>query len=238
MDNDNKEKNINSESSESTAAPSKNKKSAEKRKKSLGRELFEWFYTIIIAAAIAFLIKSCLFDIVRVDGSSMFPTLTNNDRLIVTKLNYTPQANDIIILDSTYEKRSEYYSQKELETGKTISSFEKMTDYLSLPSALKKRYYVKRIVALPGQTVDLRNGKVYIDGNPLEGEYDHGFTQSIDMSVHYPITVEEGKVFVMGDNREHSKDSRSSDLGQVPFEAIIGKSQFRIWPFSEIGKTE
>ena len=204
----------------------------EKGPKSIGREIFEWVYTIIIAVAIAFLIKGFLFDIVKVDGSSMFPTLVNNDRLIVTKLGYEPKQGDIIILDSTYVKRNEYYSALESSTGEKLNTLDKTLKYFSLPSQLKKRYYVKRIVAMPGQTVDLKNGKVYIDGEMLDENY--GYTQSIDMSVHYPVTVEEGKVFVMGDNREHSKDSRSSDLGQVPFDAILGKSQVRIWPLTDI----
>lgn len=92
---------------------------------------------------------------------------------------------------------------------------------------------------MPGQTVDLVDGKVYIDGNRLEEEYFNGITSPINGSeIEYPFTVDEGHVFVMGDNRNHSTDSRSSTLGQVPFEAILGKSQLRIWPISNIGVTK
>ncbi|MEE0410631.1 MAG: signal peptidase I, partial [Clostridia bacterium] len=72
----------------------------EKKQKSVGREIFEWAYSIIIAVIIAFLIKSFLFDIVKVDGQSMFPTLHHNDRLIITKLGYEPEQGDIVILDA------------------------------------------------------------------------------------------------------------------------------------------
>ena len=65
----------------------------------LGREVWEWVYTIAIALVIAFVIKGFIFDIVRVDGPSMYPTLVNNDRLIITKLGYKPKQGDIIILD-------------------------------------------------------------------------------------------------------------------------------------------
>ena len=68
---------------------------------SLSREIFEWFYTIVIALLIAFVIKGFIFDIVEVDGPSMFPTLVDNDRLIVTKIGYKPKQGDIVILDST-----------------------------------------------------------------------------------------------------------------------------------------
>ena len=175
---------------------------------------------------------------VRVDGSSMFPTLVNNDRLIVTKLGYTPHQGDIVILDSTYKGREEYYDKVANNKGETkLSLTEKFTAWRGLPPSLKKRYYVKRIIALPGQTVDLQNGKVVVDGKVLDEPYYEGTTQSIDSSVQYPITVGENMVFVMGDNRPHSKDSRSSELGQVPYEALLGKSQIRIWPLNDIGLT-
>ncbi len=214
----------------------KENKSSKPKKNSIGRELFEWFYTIVIAVAIAFLIKGFLFDIVKVDGSSMFPTLVHEDRLIVTKLGYEPEQGDIIILDSTYNKRNDYFEQLEQSTGKKINAASRfIKSYTTVPKELKRRYYVKRVIAMPGQTVDLKGGKVYVDGVMLEEDY--GYTQSIDMNVEYPVTVEEGHVFVMGDNREHSKDSRHSDLGQVPFEAVLGKSQIRIWPLNQIGIT-
>lgn len=208
-------------------------------KNSIGREIFEWVYTIAIAVIIAFAIKAFLFDIVRVDGSSMYPTLVNNDRLIVTKLGYEPKQGDIVILDSTYKDREKYYDKLAAQQGKDeLSAFAKFKESFSLSPSLKKRYYVKRVIALPGQTVDLVDGKVYVDGNELDEPYYSGVTQSIDASVKYPVTVEENMVFVMGDNRPHSKDSRSSDLGQVPYEAVIGKSQLRIWPLNQFGTTK
>ena len=211
----------------------------EKKPVNVGKEIWEWIYTIAIAVVIAFLIKTFLFDIVRVDGSSMFPTLVDNDRLIVTKLGYEPEQGDIIILDSTYKKREVYYDQIAAEEGKDgLSAFDKLLENRSLPRELKKVYYVKRVVALPGQTVDLgEDGRVYVDGVLLNEPYANGETRSIDSSVQYPITVEDDMVFVMGDNRMHSKDSRSSDLGQVPQDAILGKSQVRIWPFNSISLT-
>ena len=209
------------------------------KKNSVGREIFEWVYTIVIAIAIAFVIKSFLFDVVRVDGSSMFPTLENNDRLIVTKLGYEPHQGDIVILDSTYKNREAYFDSLALEDGKDeLSAVGKFLASRSMPQNLKKRYYVKRIIALPGQTVDLIDGKVYIDGEKLDEPYYEGITQSIDASVKYPITVDEGMVFVMGDNRPHSKDSRSSELGQVPYDALLGRSRIRIWPLTALGLTK
>ena len=188
----------------------------------LKKEIFEWFYTIAIALVIAFLIKGFLFDVVRVDGDSMHPTLLDNDRLIITKLGYTPKQKDIIILDSTYKRREQYYAIRE-QNGENINFATKFIESFSLPRDLKKRFYVKRII---------------VDGEILEEEYYQGTTPISDPTVNYPVTIDEVHVFVMGDNRHNSSDSRSSTLGQVPIDAILGKAQIRIWPLNTIGLTK
>ena len=208
-------------------------------KNSVAKEIWEWVYTLAIAIIIALLIKGFIFDIVRVDGSSMFPTLVDNDRLIVTKLAYEPHQGDIIILDREYKNREQYFDNLAKSEGKDdLSYFEKLIESRSMPANFKKKYYVKRIIAMPGQTVDLVDGKVYVDGTLLDEPYYDGVTSSIDPTVEYPVTVDDDNVFVMGDNRNHSKDSRSSELGQVPYDAILGKSQIRIWPLNDIGRTK
>jgi len=202
------------------------------------KEVWEWIYTIVIALVVVLFIKSFIFDIVRVDGPSMYPTLVHNDRLIITKLGYKPEAGDIIILDSTYKDREEYFENYEETTGKDLNKLEKTIKYFSLPENLKHRYYVKRIIGMPGDTVDIKNGKVLVNDEVLDEPYYTGITGMTDGRVDYPVTVEEGHVFVMGDNRPNSKDSRSADLGLVPIDAISGKSQLRIWPFFAFGKTK
>lgn len=230
MDNNNNfEENIN----ENIPAEKKSKK--EKKPFNIWRELFEWFYTIVIAFVIVFAIKTFLFDIVKVDGESMYPNLHHADRLIVQRLMYEPKQGDIIILDSSYKRREAYYDHIADTTGKVYSDLGKFFDYFSLDESLKKRYYVKRIIALPGQTVDIKGGSVYVDGEILDEPYYRGKTHITDVSVEYPVTVEEGHVFVMGDNRSNSTDSRASSLGQVPFEAIMGGATFRIFPFTAFG---
>lgn len=223
---------------ENTDADNTKKSKKEKKEFNLGRELFEWFYTIIIALAIAVLIKGFIFDIVKVDGESMFPTLKNADRLIVTKLGYTPKHGDIIILDATYKKRAEYYENLAESEDKEVNWWFKLTNYFTLPENLKTKYYVKRVIAKEGQTVDIIDGKVYVDGELLDEPYYSGNTPIIDPSVEYPVTVEDNHVFVMGDNRPRSLDSRDSSLGAVPEEAVIGASKIRFWPLSEICLTK
>ncbi len=220
---------------EETVEDTKTKSTAKK----IGREIFEWAYSIVIAIIIAFLIKGFLFDIVRVDGPSMSPTLMNNDRLIVTKLGYEPKAGDIIVLDSNYTDREEYYDALANSKGKDeLNTFERFIESFRLPNNYKNVYYIKRIIATEGQTVDLRDGKVYVDGEELQEPYYSGETYPTDSMTEYPFTVSEGHVFAMGDNRGNSLDSRSSQLGEVDENAIFGKSQFRFWPFSTFGKTK
>lgn len=207
-------------------------------KKSIGREIFEWVYSIVIAVVIAMLIKGFLFDVVKVDGLSMYPTLNDRDRLIVTKLGYTPKQGDIVILDSNYNKREAYFDRLAADKGKEeLSGLEKLGQRFSLPQDVAKVYYVKRVIATEGQTVDLVDNKVYVDGVELDEPYYPGETYSIDPTVEYPVTVDEGCIFVMGDNRGHSLDSRSSQLGQVKVEAVLGHSQLRVFPFNSIGLT-
>lgn len=210
-----------------------------KVKNSILKEIWEWIYTILIALAIALVIKGFLFDIVLVDGSSMYPTLEHKDRLVITKLFYTPENGDIVILDSTYKKRQAYYDNIASSKNKEELNFaEKIIEGFDMPEEYKSRYYVKRVIATPGQTVDIRDGKVYVDNMILEEEYYSGDTFPIDASVTFPITIEDEHVFVMGDNRHHSTDSRASSLGQVPYDAVIGQSKIRIFPLNKISLTK
>lgn len=175
-----------------------NKTAQEAVKKSTGREILEWVLSIAVAVALALFIRQFIFTPVRVDGSSMEPTLHHNDRLIVWRLGYKPKVGDIIVLH---------------QNGK-------------LP-------YIKRIIATQGQTVDIdyENHKVYVDGNELDEPYINEPT-ALEGDVVFPVTVDEDCVFVMGDNRNNSRDSRMSDVGMVKKEDIIGKAVLRFFPFS------
>ncbi len=204
----------------------------------LGREVWEWFYTIVLALVIAISIKTFLFDIVRVDGPSMYPTLVNNDRLFVTKLGYKPSRGDIIILDSNYKNRSEFYKEYEEENDTKLNFFSKISLYFNLDDNLRRKFYVKRIIGMPGDTIDLQNGQVILNGEVLDEPYYDGITTITDFATEYPFTVSDDCVFVMGDNRPNSKDSRSTELGEVPIKAIAGKSQARLWPLNSISLTK
>jgi signal peptidase I len=90
---------------------------------------------------------------------------------------------------------------------------------------------IKRVIGLPGETIDFADGHVVIDGKVLEEDYTQG--SSNRRSMEMPLTIPEDTYFLMGDNREHSVDSR--DLGTIPSSSIEGKASFRFWPFSLMG---
>ena len=176
------------------------------------KEALDWFVSIAVAVILALIIRNFVFTIAKVDGESMHPTLTHGDRLFTRIIGYNnPKAGDIIIFNPSI-------SENMREPNKKVA-------------------YVKRVIAVAGQEVDItRDGRVSIDGEILEENY---ISETIKVVVpngtEFPFTVPEDTVFVMGDNRNRSHDSRSRDVGAVPLDNIIGKAQIRLWPLNKLG---
>ncbi len=178
----------------------------EEEKKISGSEnLFEWVETLVIAFFAVILFFTFVFRLAAVNGESMLPTLVDKDRLIVSYLFYTPKNGDIVIVNNDNP-------------------------------ALEK-VIVKRVIATEGQTVDIDfdNGEVKVDGKVLQEDYINNLTLLDEGGHSYPVTVPENCVFVMGDNRMNSLDSRDSRVGFVPEDEILGKVSLRIFPFSRFG---
>lgn len=178
----------------------------EEEKKISGSEnLFEWVETLVIAFFAVILFFTFVFRLAAVNGESMLPTLVDKDRLIVSYLFYTPKNGDIVIVNNDNP-------------------------------ALEK-VIVKRVIATEGQTVDIDfdNGEVKVDGKVLQEDYINNLTLLDEGGHSYPVTIPENCVFVMGDNRMNSIDSRSPLVGFVPEDEILGKVSLRIFPFSRFG---
>ena len=178
------------------------------------RECYEWAYSIIIALAIAMVIHIFFFQPTRVSGESMVPTLHNGEYLVVTKWGHimgeTPNYGDIVIIDS----RVEYPRTWKDDVA------EPMNNYMAFfNSKLQtKNIWVKRVIGRPGDTLAFHDGHVWRNGEELKENY---INEKMIYSQRGEVKVPEGYVFVMGDNRNHSSDSRF--IGPVPINHVLGK---------------
>ena len=170
-------------------------------KNKIAKEILEWALTIIIPVVAALLIHQYLFTFARVDGTSMLDTLHENNIMGVSRL---------------------HYRLNEPQRGEIITC-----NYPSEGSKL----FVKRIIGLPGETIEIREGTVYIDGEPIAETY---LTRVDDQSMD-PITLAKDEIFVMGDNRPVSRDSRA--VGPLTLDEIYGRVLFVAFPFNEIRST-
>ena len=175
------------------------------RENRIKRSVMSWAITILAAIIIAVLLRSYVFVIATVNGTSMMPTLENHEKLFVTK--YT-------------------YKFSEMERGDIV--------ICKYGTAAYPDIYVKRIIGLGGEIVSIVDGKVLINNAEISDEY--SFEPCVlDMD---PVYVPQGYVFVMGDNRNNSADSRKQIIGPLKEELIIGKVQFRITPLNKFGAVE
>ena len=175
-----------------------------------GRDLYEWTQALVGSVLAVVLVFTFLIRLIGVDGHSMVPTLQNGDRLLVLSS----------LLDHDYEY------------GDIVVLLEE--SFLEEP-------IVKRVIATEGQTVDIdfEAGIVYVDGEALDEPYINEPTY-MEEGTEFPLTVPEGCIFVMGDNRNHSSDSRDSRLGTVDTRCVLGKAVFLAFPGADdvTGKRE
>ena len=169
--------------------------------------LFEWAGAVFVSIIIVMLILTFFARQVTVSGTSMTDTLQNGDKLMVNSFMYTPKNGDIVVIS-----HGNRYSEP----------------------------IIKRVIALGGQRIDINydTGEVTVDGVILEENYIKGKTKQLSNSISleaYNNIIPEGYVFVMGDNREGSLDSRSKEIGLIPVDNIIGKAEWRIMPFDKFG---
>ena len=167
---------------------------------SLGEEVKDWLVSIVVAVVLAFLIRQFVVELYIVDGPSMRPTLQSQQRLVLNKF---------------------IYRFREPEKGEIL-----VFQYPRDPS----RDFIKRVIAVPGDTVEIKDGRVLVNDQVLSEDYILEKTRG-----DYPkSTVPQGTVFVMGDNRNNSEDSRFADVGFVPDALIKGKAVLVFWPVADL----
>jgi signal peptidase I len=178
---------------------------------------------ILVAFILALLIKTFLVQAFYIPSASMVPTLQIGDRVLVNKLVFDfgiPQRGDIIVFEDP--------NAAEPDRGFFEDLWHWLTEGLGFATA-EEQDFIKRVIGLPGDELEIKEGEVFINGELFE---EPPLVQPGQDSFG-PITVEQDKVFVMGDNRPNSSDSRSL-LGQISYDKIVGKAFVLLWPPSRV----
>lgn len=208
------------------------------------KDILEWIICIIIAFILALIIRYYVGTPTIVKQTSMFPTLVQNQRLILNRWVRTkkvmPNRGDIITFEAPNMPRYKTIEEVDLTnpiadySGRPTTFFSKFVYYVL---ELGKDSYIKRVIALPGEHVQIKDGKVYINDVELEESYlnENVYTDSMD-GAFTDFVVPEGCVFAMGDNRSQSTDCRK--FGCIPLNKIESKVLFRFWPINTFGKVK
>lgn len=200
-----------------------------RRKRFYIKEIFEWIFVVGIAFIITLFIISNIGSLTQVKEQSMEPTFIENDRLIINKIGYIlgePKRGDIVILNKVNTEKGLLINM--------LNEFNDIKDNIQyrFTGIIEKNNLIKRVVGVPGDEIDIRDGEVFVNGKVEEGYSFKGKTFG-ESSLKYPLEVPDGKVFVLGDNREYSLDSRA--LGLIDYSQLKGKVFLRIWPLNRIG---
>ena len=176
--------------------------------------IFDWLEVLVHAIIVVVICFSFFFRIATIDGESMENTLFNGEKIIISNMFYEPKVGDIVVISRN--KENSVYTMDGTNTP-----------------------IIKRIIAVEGQMVDIdfEKGIVYVDGIALDEPYTKTPT-NVNHGVEFPVIVDEGCVFVLGDNRNDSYDSRSPQIGEygmIDTRYILGKALFRILPLDKIG---
>ncbi len=206
------------------------------------QNIIEWIICIIIAVILALAIRYYIITPTVVKKSSMYPTLMENQRLLLSRIIRTtkeiPNRGDII----TFEKPSKIsYTADEIDKENPIAKYEyipsnfiKKFSYYILE--IGKESYIKRVIALPGEHVVIKDGKVFINNKELDEKYlKEDVKTEINQNIGFDdFIVPQNCIFTMGDNRSGSMDCR--DFGCIPLEKIEGTVWIRIFPFNKFGR--
>lgn len=208
------------------------------------KDILEWIICILIAFVLALLIRYFIGTPTIVQQPSMYPTLQSGQRLILNRwvrtTNTMPERGDIITFEAPSTKHvftDEYNSNDVIAKyeNEPTGWFGKFVYYFL---EIGKESYIKRVIGLPGDHIEIKEGKVFVNGNELDEPYlqDDVTTEMINSGVFSDLIVPENCVFAMGDNRSHSTDCR--EFGCIPLDKIEGKVWIRFWPLTLFGSVD
>jgi len=184
------------------------------------REIYEWSYSIGIAFVIAFIINLFMFQSTKVLGNSMYPTLTEQDYIGLSRIAHTlriePQYGDVVVIDSRVSRprtwRDDVHYSLNAYAGVLAPTKEK-----------RHNYWIKRVIGKPGDVLEFDQGRVIRNGTALEEPY---VTEGMYYQSNAKVTVPTEHIFVLGDNRNNSADSRY--IGPVPIDHVLGIMVFKL----------
>jgi signal peptidase I len=185
------------------------------------REVMSWGIYILAAFGIALVINVFLFQPTMVKGQSMEPTLQDKDRVFLSKLSHTfrtePDYGDIVVIDSRVERPRSLKDE-----GMEILKNNLVFSWLAKKDSADEIYWIKRVIGKPGDVLEFKGNQVIRNGIVLEEPY---IKEAMRSQAERTVRIPEGYVFVMGDNRNHSNDSRN--IGSIPLDHVIGKYVFK-----------
>lgn len=205
------------------------------------KEILEWVYCIVIALVLAMLFRYFIGTPTIVKQVSMYPTLIQDQRLWLNRWGRTtrklPERGKII----TFEEPAKItYNASEIDQSNPVAKYEEKSGFKWFVNnflEIGKRSYIKRVIGLPGEHIQIKDGKVYINNEELDEPYlQEGIVTDVVGEGFTDFIVPENCVFAMGDNRNHSTDCRA--FGCIPLEKIESTVAIRIWPLDKWGKVE
>ena len=190
-------------------------------------EIWSWVYSILFAVVAVLLIKNLLFSTTIVKKESMYPTLKENNMLVINRLNQVRgvplERGEIVVFEAP-----------EGLAGDNIAYYSENSAWDTFRKLFVKTLYVKRVIAVPGDQITIERGVVYINGEAQDEPYVNPDNDRNGTGIS--LVVPEGYIFCMGDNRGASYDSRN--FGLVPLEKVEGSANFRVFPFNKIGTVD
>jgi signal peptidase I len=185
---------------------------------------------LVAAGVIAFLIKTLVAQAFYIPSGSMIPQLQVNDRVVVSKVSYKlhgPHRGDIVVFDAP---RSMQFTPTKPPTNPVSTLIHKIGTGVGLIQPSTEEF-IKRVIGLPGETVDVKDGKVWINGRELVEPYLPKGTITVPITARFPLKIPPGDLWVMGDNRTNSSDSRV--FGPIPEKTVVGRTILKVWPLSK-----
>lgn len=203
--------------------------------RSILREVLDWVICFVIAFVVYLLINYFLICVPTVKQQSMHPTIQNNEKVLTIrpwlkghKFNY----GDIITFEAPIDNKLYLDTDETLYTAQ-YDNYTGLTLFLYNFLDVNKTSYIKRVIGLPGDHIEIKEGNVYRNGEKLEESYIREALTESQEDEYSDVVVPEDTLYVMGDNREQSKDSRS--FGCIPFKRVNGYLVWRIWPLNKLG---